>query len=174
MTKTHWAAATPVFGDLSKCIWITCQSKVIHFEAQGITIIAKCHVIESLSCIWQDTQEFLCQHDRNPLSSYHSCPCQKLWLQPNKDRQVPSCLSPVWSPGNNIHCQMCCDRIIVMVATRHSGFCLTSLQKAIEQLSLLSLPEIVIIAAAQGETNWQLLVPSLNSKESHSLQRVLS
>jgi hypothetical protein len=49
---------------------------------------------------------------------------------------------------------------------------MTALQKAIEQLSLLSLSEIVI--AAPGETNWQLLVPSLKPKESHSLQRVLS
>ena len=68
---------------------------------------------------------------------------------------------------------MFCDRIIVMVVTRHSDICVTALQKAIEQLSLLSLSEIVI--AAQGEINcWQLLVPSLKPKESHSLQNVLS
>ncbi len=67
---------------------------------------------------------------------------------------------------------MFCERIIVMVVTRRSDICVTALQKAIQQLSLLSLSEIVI--AAQGEANWQLLVPNLKRKESHSLQNVLS
>ena len=122
-------------------------------------------------------------------------------LRPKK-WQIGSGLSPVSSPGNNIQCQMFCDRIIVMdvtrhsgicvtavqkaieqcqmfcdriiviVVTRHSGICVTALQKAIQQLSLLSLSEIVI--GAQGEANWQLLIPNLKPKESHLLQNVLS
>ena len=110
-------------------------------------------MIESLSWLWQDTQAFVWLHYKKPLSSCHSCPCQKLLLQP-KVRQIGSCLSPVWSPRNHIHCKMSCHSFIVMHLTRHSGICLTALHKPTEQLSLLSLSEIVI--ASQDWANWML------------------
>ena len=198
------------------------------FEAQGITFIVKCPIMESLSCIWQDTQVFVSLHDEDPLSSCHSCPCQRFWFHSKvmqsgsslspvsslrnhihwkmfcdriiimhliRDTRICSTawqkpveqlsllslswiafaaqgkakwkLSPVWSPRNHIHCKQCCDRIIVMHLRICSGIYCTAWQKPVEQLSLLTLSKILV--AVQGEAKWQLLVPSLKPKESHSL-----
>ncbi len=42
---------------------------VTQFEAEGITYVVKCPVIESLSCTWHDTKAFLSLQDRNLLGS---------------------------------------------------------------------------------------------------------
>ena len=78
---------------LSSCISCACQlllsrpkmgqiGSCPQLEAQGFTFIKKCPVIESLSCIWQDTQIFWCLQDESLFSSWCSCACQSLLLQP--------------------------------------------------------------------------------------------
>ena len=67
-------------------------------------------------------------------------------------------LSPVWSTRNHIHCKMPYYGIIVMHLTRHTGICKSAWWRPIEQLSLLSLSEILI--PLQGDAKWQFLVPS--------------
>ena len=52
-----------------------------HLDAQAITFIANCSVIELLSCIWQDGQRIIVPNSECPLSSCHSCPCQILHIQ---------------------------------------------------------------------------------------------
>ena len=75
-------------------------------------------------------------------------------------------LSPVWSPRNHIHCKQCQAGIIVMHLTTCSGICFSVWWRPIEPLSLLSLSKVLV--AVEGEAKWQLLVPSLKPKESHS------
>ena len=64
MTITHWAAVTPVQLPLQPKMTAQIRS-CPQFEVQGITFIKKSSVTESLSCIWQDTQSFVCLHDNN-------------------------------------------------------------------------------------------------------------
>ena len=126
------------------------------FEAQGITFIVKCPIMESLPCIWQDTQVFVSLHDEDPLSSCHSCPCQRFWFH-SKVMQSGSSLSPVSSLRNHIHWKMFCGSIVFMHPTRDSSIYITAGQTLVVQLSFLSLSQLAVLS--HGKANWQQLSP---------------
>ncbi len=99
--------------------------------------------------MWQDLEEWLCLHDRNPLSSCNSCPSHNCDGSPRWGKVAVACPQFVEAQRITYNAKRPAIEELLSCIWQDTQVSMSAWQNPVEQLSLLCL-SIIAIAAQDG------------------------